>query len=136
MPTGPKAIYRRFLEEIFIKGRLEKLDEFLVPDYVNHDARPGAPTGPEGVRQIVTEFRSAFPDLSMTVEEQVAERDLVCSRVTTRGTHRGPLFGAPATGCAVTMTGITMVRIVDGRIAESWVKNDTASLLKQIGVVT
>jgi predicted ester cyclase len=132
--TDPKALYRHFLHEIFVRGHLEKLDEFLDPEYVNHDARPGSPDGPEGVRQIVAEFRTAFPDLSMTVHDQVAEWDMVCSRVTTRGTHRGPLFGKPPTGREVTMTGITMVRIVDDRIVESWVKNDCVSLMKQLGV--
>jgi predicted ester cyclase len=134
--TDPKALYRHFLHEIFVRGHLEKLDQFLVPTYVNHDARPGAPVGPDGVRQIVTEFRAAFPDLSMTVHDQVAEWDMVCSRVTTRGTHHGPLFGTAPTGRPVTMTALTMVRIVDGRIVESWVKNDTASLMHQLGADT
>jgi predicted ester cyclase len=127
-----KAFYRRFLQEIFVEGRLEKLDEFLLPSYVNHDARPGAPAGPEGVREIARQFRAAFPDLSITVEAQIAEGDLVCSRTTTRGTHRGELFGIPPTGRAVTMTGLTMVRMVDGRFLEGWVKNDVAGLMRQM----
>jgi predicted ester cyclase len=62
----------------------------------------------------------------------VAEGDLVCSRATTRGTHRGEFFGIPATGKSVTMAGLTMVRIVNGRLVESWVKNDVMGLMKEL----
>ena len=78
-------------------------------------------------------FRKAFPDLKIAIEELVAEGDKVCARATTRGTHKGTFFGIPGTGKAVTMSGLTMVRIVDGRIIESWVKNDVGSLMRQIG---
>ncbi|MBD1853012.1 ester cyclase [Cyanobacteria bacterium FACHB-502] len=64
-------------------------------------------------------FRAAFPDLEITIDDQIAEGDKVCSRATTRGTHQGDIFGIPATGNVVTMTGMTIVRIVDDQIAES-----------------
>lgn len=127
-----KAIYREFLEEVFNKGRLDKLDEFLDPEYVFRDAPLGTPEGPEAIKQVVSMFRSAFPDLKITIEELVAEGDKVCARSTTRGTHQGVLFGVPATGKAVTMKGLTMVRISDGRLVESWVKNDIMGLMSQL----
>ena len=127
-----KAIYRRFLQEVFNEGRLDKL-ELLSPSYVFHDAPPGTPKGPEAIKQVVTMFRGAFPDLKITIEEMVAEGDKVCARATTRGTHQGPIFGIPATEKAVTMTGLTMVTITDGRLVESWVKNDVMGLMKQLG---
>jgi predicted ester cyclase len=104
--------------------------------YVYRDAPPGTPAGPEGIKQIVSMFRAAFPDLKITIDEQVAERNLVCSRTTTRGTHRGELFGIPATGKSITMPGLTMVRIVKDRLVESWVRNDVTSVMKQLGAVT
>ena len=128
-----KAIYRRFIQEVFNEGRLDRLDELLSPSYVYRDAPPGTPPGAEAIRQVVTMFRGAFPDLTVTIEDQVAEGDQVCSRTTTRGTHRGTLFGFPATGKVVTMPVLTMARIVDGRVAESWVKNDVVSLMNQLG---
>ncbi|HEY7355897.1 MAG TPA: ester cyclase [Ktedonobacterales bacterium] len=128
-----KAIYRRFIQEVFNEGRLDRMDELLSPSYVYRDAPPGTPPGAEAIRQVVTMFRGAFPDLTVTIEDQVAEGDEVCSRTTTRGTHRGTIFGFPATGKVITMPGLTMARIVDGRVAESWVKNDVMSLMNQLG---
>ncbi len=134
MATGQnKAIYRRFIQEVFNEGRLDRLDELLSPSYVYRDAPPGTPAGPEAIRQVVSLFRGAFPDLTVTIEEQIAEGDKVCSRTTTRGTHRGTLFGIPATGKTITMPGLTLVRIADGRVAESWVKNDVLGLMSQLG---
>lgn len=127
-----KAVYRRFIEVIFNEGRLEQLPEIVTPDYVFRDAPPGTPPGPDAIRQVVTMFRTAFPDLKIVIEDQIAEGDKVCSRATTRGTHRGTIFGIPATGRAITMNGLTLVRIVDGRIAESWVKNDVMGLMNQL----
>ncbi len=91
------------------------------------------PPGAEGVKQIVDAFRAAFPDLQITIEELVAEGDKVCARSTMRGTHRGVLFGVAPTGKAVAMAGLTMVTIVDGRLIESYVRNDVAGLISQIG---
>jgi predicted ester cyclase len=90
-----KELYRRFLQEVFNEGRLEMVNELLSPSYVFRDAPPGAPAGPETVKQVVTMFRSAFPDLKITIEELVAEGDKVCARATTRGTHKGTIFGIP-----------------------------------------
>ena len=128
-----KAVYRRFIDEVFNQGKLDSLDQFLAPGYVVQDAPPGTPPGPEGVKQAVTMFRQAFPDLQITLDQLVAEGDWVCSRATTRGTHRGPFMGIEPTGRKVEMRGLTMVRIVDGRLTESWVKNDVMSLMTQLG---
>lgn len=104
---------------MFNEGRLEALDELVSPSYVLHDAPPGTPDGPEAIRQIVTTFRTAFPDLRITIEDQIAEGEWVCSLATTRGTHRGTLFGIEPTGRTVTMTGLTLVRIADGRLVRA-----------------
>jgi steroid delta-isomerase-like uncharacterized protein len=128
-----KSVYRRFIQEVFNEGRSDALDALVSPSYVLHDAPPGAPSGPQAVAEIARMFRSAFPDLTITIDELVAEGDKVCARATTRGTHRGTIFGVAATGRPVTMTGLTMVRIVDGRLVESWVKNDVAGLMRQLG---
>jgi steroid delta-isomerase-like uncharacterized protein len=128
-----KAVYRRFIQEVFNEGRLDMLDEVLSRSYIYHDAPPGTPPGSEGIKQIISMCRAAFPDLEITIEDQVAEGDKVCSRTTMRGTHRGDIFGIPATGKAVTMTGLTMVRMADSRLVESWVKNDVMGLMSQLG---
>lgn len=128
-----KALYRRFIDDVFNQGRLEKLHDYVSPTYVFRDAPPGSPTGPDGVAAAVKVFRAAFPDLMIAIEDQIAEGDQVCSRTTTRGTHRGPLFGLAPTNRPVTMSGLTLVRIAENRLVESWVKNDVPGLLKQLG---
>jgi predicted ester cyclase len=94
------------------------VDELLSLAYVNHDAPPEA-SGREGVKQIISMFRAAFPDSQITIDDIVAEGDKICARTTTRGTHRGPLFGIAATGKAVAVAGLIMDRFADGRIVES-----------------
>jgi steroid delta-isomerase-like uncharacterized protein len=130
-----KTAYLRFIEETFNEGRLDRLNEFVTPGFVAHDGQPGMPPGQAAVEQVVTMFRSAFPDLHVTVDEIVAERDLVSLRTTLRGTHRGALFGIPPTGRSVTMRTMEMVRMKDGRLAESWVCSDVPSLMSQLGAV-
>ncbi len=129
-----KALYRRFIEEGFNEGKLTTVDELLAPTYIYQDALPGTPAGPDGIKGVITLFRGAFPDLQITIEQQVAEGDMVSSRTSMRGTHRGELFGVAATGRPVLMTGMTMVRFVDGRMVEAWVKNDVVGLYRQLGL--
>jgi steroid delta-isomerase-like uncharacterized protein len=128
-----KALYRRFIEEGFNQGRMATVDEVLAQNYVNHDAPPGSPQGAEGVKQIIQMFRTGFPDFRIEFDEQVAEGDKVSSLTTLRGTHQGPMFGVAPTGRKVTVTGLTMVRVANGKIQESWVKNDVLGLMQQIG---
>jgi predicted ester cyclase len=129
-----KETYRHFIDEIFNCGRFERLNEFLTADYVLHDAPPGTAPGRDGIRQVVTMLRSAFPDLKVSVDAQIAEDDRVCSMATTTGTHTGgPIFGIRPTGRQVIMKGMTVARIANGRVAESWVKNDVLGLMTQLG---
>lgn len=129
-----KAAYRLFIQEVFNQGHLDAADRLLASHYVYHDAPPDILPGVPGVKQVVSMFRAAFPDLKITIEEQIAEGDKVCSRTVTTGTHRGPLFGFAPTGQQITMAGLTMVRVIDGKITDSWVKNDGLSLMKQLGM--
>ena len=129
-----RAAYNRFLDEAFNNGRIDKLGDLLTDDYAFHDAPPGTPPGREGVRQVVTMFRNAFPDLHVTIDDQIAEGDKVSSLTTTRGTHTGAeIFGVKPSGKSFAMKGMTMARVENGRVAESWVKNDVMSMMSQLG---
>ena len=132
-----KTISRRFFEEIFGKGQLNVLDEIIAKDHVNGGlgTLPGLPTAPEGTKQFVTVYRNAYPDVHFTVEEQIAEGDKVVTRWTWHGTHQGELLGIPATGKSSTVTGITVDRIVNGKIAESWGIFDQFGMMQQLGVI-
>lgn len=131
-----KIIARRWVDELFtVPGNLEAAEEFIAADMVDHAAPPGLPSGREGVVQIAELFRTAFPDLRASVEDIVAEGDKVVVRWSGGGTHRGPLFGIPASGTAVTADGILIFRIANGQIAERWANSDDLGMMRQLGVV-
>jgi len=131
-----KAIVRRFLEGIFSQGNPDVVDELAAPDFVVHD--PSSEVGEvdvEGVKGSIAWSHSAFPDLRVTIEDQVAEGDKVSTRWTVRGTHRGEMMGVTATGNQVTFTGTQTDYISGGKILESWSNWDTLGMLQQIGAV-
>ena len=128
-----KEIYTRFIQEVFNEGNFDVLGDLLAPDYAIEDAPPGTAAGAEGVRQIVTMFRGAFPDLRITLDELVAEGDSVAARSTARGTHRGASMGIEPTGRSISMPTLTLVHMRNGRLVASWVKNDVAALMRQLG---
>jgi steroid delta-isomerase-like uncharacterized protein len=131
-----KALSRRLLEEAFNAGNIDVLDELVTTDVVNHDAAlPEAMIGPEAAKASIRGYRTAFPDLRITIEEQIADDQGVATRWSAKGTHEGELMGMAPTGKQATVTGITIDRIVDGRIAESWTNWDTLGMLQQLGVV-
>jgi steroid delta-isomerase-like uncharacterized protein len=121
--------------DAFSTGDLSIVDQVTAPGAVNHDpAQPDEAQGPEGFKQVIQVYRGAFPDLSFTIEEQFSDGDLVCTRWASAGTHDGDLMGIPATGKHVTGSGISIDKIKDGRIVESWNQWDNLGLLQQIGV--
>jgi steroid delta-isomerase-like uncharacterized protein len=128
-----KALYRRFIQEIFNEGRLDRLADFTAQDYEVREAPPGSGSGAEAVKQIVTQFRTGFPDLKIVIEKLIGEGDWIAACATTHGTHHGTIFGVAPTGRKIAVSGLTMVRIADGKLTESWVKNDMASLMAQLG---
>ena len=136
MSEENKEKVRRFLEEAFNEGNLGVVDEIFASDYVLHDpANPEEISGPEGIKQFVQMYRSAFPDSHVTVEDQIAEGDEVVTRWTGRGTHQGELFGIAPSGNQVEFSGITISRFEGGKIAEDWTNSDTLGLMQQIGAV-
>ena len=136
MSAESKGISRRLLEEAFNSGNLDVVDELVSPEFVNHDAaQPEPAVGIEAAKASIQGYRDAFPDLRIAIELQVAEGEYVTTQWTAQGTNQGDLMGMPATGKQATVTGITIDRIVDGRIVESWTNWDTLGLLQQLGVV-
>jgi predicted ester cyclase len=131
-----KALARRWFEDLFNAGNLEVADEIIAPEHVNHDPTiPGIPSGPEGQKQIVNVYRGAFTNAHITVEEQLAEGDRVVTRWSGSGTHQGELMGVAPTGNQVTITGLTINRISDGKIVESWSNYDALGMMRQIGAI-
>ena len=128
-----KAVVRRLIEDIVNRGNTDLLIGLVAADHVGHDPL-GDHYGPEGTRIVVAEYRTAFPDLAVTIEDLVAAGDTVAWRFTLRGTHAGPFMGIPPTGRVVAAAGIAIDRLVDdGRIVESWCSLDALGLLRQMG---
>lgn len=132
MSEQNKAIAKRIFEAVS-RGNLEAFDELVAGSHVYH-SDPHL-NGPEGQKQMVTMFRTAFPDLQLTVDAQVAEGDMVVSRVTARGTHNGDLMGVAPTGKRVTVSSISMMRMAGGKVAEEWELIDEAGMMRQLGVI-
>lgn len=130
-----KTIAERFNEDVWGRGDEAALEELLAPDFIDHGAYPGQPPGREGHKQILAAFRSAFPDLSVTTDDIIAEGDKVVSRWTARGTHRGELMGIPPSGNEVTFTGIDVLRIAEGKVLERWAEGNDLEVMQQIGAI-
>jgi steroid delta-isomerase-like uncharacterized protein len=136
MSAENKAIARRLVEEAFNEGRLDVIDELAAPGVVSYDsALPEPLVGIDATKASIAAYRDAFPDLKLTVEEQIAEGDMVVTRWTARGTHQGELMGMAPTGKEATVTGITIDRLENGRIAESRTNWDSLGLMQQLGAV-
>jgi steroid delta-isomerase-like uncharacterized protein len=128
-----KAIVRRFFEEGPSKGNLSIANELLSPDFAIHVPLPASP-GVEGINEIITTCRAAFEHLNVTIEDMIAEGDNVAARFTAHGIHKGNFMGLPATGKPITMTGIEIFRIKDGKIAELWGEANLLGLMQQLGI--
>jgi len=133
-----KATARRVPDEVFNQGNLSVVDELFAPNYVLHD--PGVPAGElRGLEaykdQWVSMFRTAFPDLRIVIDDQVAEGDKVASRYTGSGTHQGELRGFPPTNNRVEVTGTITSRFAEGKIVEEWNNIDSMGMMQQLGIV-
>ncbi len=136
MSENNKAIVRRLIEEVWNKGNLLLADELFTPNYEHHDAStPDFGRGPESEKKRVTLYRTAFPDLRLTIEDIIAEGETVMARWSCRGTHKGALSGIAPTGKQITISGITVGRLANGKIAESYVSWDALGLMQQLGVI-
>jgi steroid delta-isomerase-like uncharacterized protein len=136
MSEGNKNLVRRLFEEVWNKGNLQVTDDLLTPNYAHHDSStPDLGRGPEGEKKRATLYRTAFPDLQLTVEDIIAEGETVVARWSCRGTHKGDLNGIAPTGKRVNITGISIARFTNGKMSEGFVNWDALSLMQQLGVV-
>lgn len=133
MSEENKAIARRDYEDIWNNKNLNAIDDLYEPDHIRRGGL--GESGNEGYRQFVTLYTDAFPDLHFTVEDVFAEGDRVVTRWTAKGTHKGDLPDIPATGTLVTVTGISIYTVKNGKIVEEWGEWDALGLMQQLGVL-
>jgi predicted ester cyclase len=130
--SAQEAAYRRLMAAVGA-GREDEVDEVIAAEFVDHNPSPGQPPGPAGFKQWLRSARAAFPDLTATVQDVVADADRLAGRVRYRGTHGGTFVGIAATGRAVDFEAYHFARFRNGRIVEWWGTADLLGALGQIG---
>jgi steroid delta-isomerase-like uncharacterized protein len=130
-----KAIQRRWIEEGWNKHDPDLVDELFDADFVMHS--PGRPEGDsrEDFKNNMIAALNTFPDLHVTLDDQIAEGDKVVNRLTFAGTHSGEYMGVPATGKQVSSTSINIDRFLNGKYVEIWNESDNLGFLQQLGVI-
>lgn len=129
-----KALVRRFMDMVNTHRGMMTLDQFLAPDFVEHN--PNLPPGLAGIGQYFAMLRTAFADSTFTLDNLEADGDMVTTHLTFSGTHRGDIWGFPASGKLVTINTTATWRVVDGKLAEHWGGVDSQRLAEQLGVST
>jgi predicted ester cyclase len=124
-----KLLIRRYIEEVINTGNIDEIEKFISPNYVEVHEGTRHPIGIEGAKAHILGVRQTYPDLHLTVEQQIAEDEWVATCITARGTHKGSWLGIKPTGKAVAYTGVNINRVVDGRIVEH---GGAANLLEQL----
>ena len=133
-----KTLMRRWFEEVWNQGRPEAVREMMSEDCVNHGLTEDADNplrGASGFLPFHTQFREAFPNIEVVVEDVIAEGDKVVARCLVRGKHVGDSLGFKATGAEAEFTGIGMARIKDAMFVESWNSFDFMKMYKQLGAI-
>lgn len=130
-----KALVRRLIEEGINRGNERVIEELVAPNFVTREESMRA-VGLEGFKEMVSSFRTAFPDGRMVIDDVVAEGDTVITWAYFTGTHRGPLEGIPPTGKPVKVKDVDRFRIKNGKVVESSTTFDRLDMLRQLGVIS
>ena len=132
MSEQNKTLARRFYDEILNSRKMDVADEILSPEYLDHSA---AAPGLENFKSYLAMITSVFPDIKVTIEDLLADENKVAVRLTIHGTQLGPFRGFPPAGRQATWTGMDILHIFNGKIAERWSERDFLNMLLQLGHV-
>ena len=130
-----QSLVNRFWEDVWNQGNLAAADDMVTADFVLFTPQ-GQKDGPEGLKQWVNAIRSAAPDMHFTIDETIAEGNKVVSSWSGSGVNSGSFLGRAPTNKKLTMTGISIFRIADGRIAEERLAENTWEIMQQLGFAT
>ncbi|MGH2764230.1 MAG: ester cyclase [Thermoleophilaceae bacterium] len=126
---------RRVLDELLYRGDLDAADELVHPDFVNHEAPPGSPQGPDGLKQTVAWLRGLWGDMRAEIEDLICAGDKVVARVTMHGRHVGEFLGRPPTGKEYAVQQVHIYRFQDGKLIEHWGCRDDLGQALQLGLI-
>ena len=130
--TEAQALINRFMEEVINRRNFAVMDELVAADFVEHVPFPGQGPGRDGRRHVLENFHRAFPDLHWKADEQIASGEKVVTRFTWTGTHRAEFLGIPATGKNVSVWGIVIDVVHNGKFVESRILMDVMGLMAQL----
>ncbi len=129
-----KAIVRQFIERVANQGNLDRTFEFISPELVDHAGAAGQAPGIENSMRAASLFRSAFPPWRSEIEDMFSEGDQVVFRGTSSGTHQGEFMGIPPTGKQISMSGVHIMRLSNGKVIEHWAPSDMMGFMQQFGI--
>jgi predicted ester cyclase len=131
------AVVRRVYEQIYNAGNLDAIPEVYASEFISHpnSVSHDGIQGPEGIREFVCMLRAAIPDMHFLVQDEIVSGDRVVTRWEMRGTLLGPLFGFQPTGKIGYVTGITIHRVVNGKVVEAWEEADMLGAFDQFGII-
>jgi steroid delta-isomerase-like uncharacterized protein len=136
MTVANKTLIHRWFDEVWNEGRVETIDELLAEECAIHglaDASGKEVRGQVEFRAFHAQFREAFPEMRVTVEDTIAEGDLVAARCSVRGKHSGDSLGFKATNSPIDFTGMSIIRVNDGKFMEAWNNFDFLQMYQQLG---
>lgn len=132
-----KAIIKKIFEDLWTKGHVATVDELVSKDFVGYWPFLAEPVkGQAEYKDLVTEIRKVFPDLTMKVLDYVSEGERAIGRFEVTGTHRAEFLTVPATNKTLTLEGLALFRIVKGKIFETRVQMDILAMLRELGIVS
>jgi predicted ester cyclase len=135
MSDANKRITRGVLEEPFEKGNLEATEDLIHPQFINHEAPPDNPQGPDGLKETVSWLRGIWGPMRAEIEDEICDEDKVVARVTIHGHHVGEFLGKPPPGKEFAVEQIHIWRIEDGRVIEHWSARDDLGQALQLGLI-
>src|SRR5690242_9148223 len=131
-----KELVRRFYKEVYVDWNMALADDVLSPEFTSHDWPQGGPTGPKAFRNYYAAIRSAVADARYEVDDLIAEADKVVVRWRLLGIHKGTFGGIAPTGRPITLKGIAIYRVKDGKLMERWVVSDLYGALEESGALS
>jgi predicted ester cyclase len=135
MSEDNKRLARRVLDELFEDGNLDAAEELIHPRFVNHEAPPDNPQGPEGLKETVAWLRGLWGPMHFEIEDEICEDDKVVARVTMHGRHVGEFLGRPPSGKEFATKQIHIWRIADGKVIDHWSVRDDLGQALQLGLL-
>ena len=130
-----RSILHRIFDKAFNQGNLALVDELVAPDAISHHLSWGMPPNRMGLKQLIAMFRTSFPDLQCTVDDEINQGDKIAAHWTMRGTHKRPFLGNPSTSKTIVVQGLIYARVENGQVTESWIMVDQMGMLQQLGLV-